>query len=467
MPNQPVLAYSDLPQMGQGALSGWMRGMNAQTSEDQQVANRRDQDLSYDRLKNLYNQEMIQTPVMAAQATNALSAAQNETTDWQSGKNAQLSAAKKDTELADYVSKKSSAELVKMQNQGQVYLAAEQMASPTQSGPADLAGVDNGKWQGIRQMAKAAGLPDDLFPEQWTPEVQSKLHQGAQIAVQTAPYIQKMNEIHAQTTSHENIAKGNNAATVEAARISGINTSDRALMNMTPQQRLRNEVDQKMTRGEAITDTDIEKLKTATRMELKLQMGADLVDAKKNLVTEYYASKESRQKAAKEVGLKPDAGAEDIAQAKVDQAFEAKVDETVYGTLSGATIIKNGQKGVSDGHRFIPDENAKASDNAVGKLGNRPNTARTPAVPASPAAVAADLAVPTPTAPVTPTGTLTTAPTASDIQRRTAAAQGGPQAKNFDLMPKTEADVQPGKVYVGKGGKLYKKDDSGWHEVKP
>ena len=458
MPNQPVLAYSDLPQMGQGALSGWMRGMNAQTSEDQQVANRRDQDLSYDRLKNLYNQEMIQTPVMAAQANNSLSAAQNETADWQSGKNAQLSSAKKDTELADYVSKKSSAELVKMQNQGQVYLAAEQMASPTQSGPADLAGVDNGKWQGIRQMAKAAGLPDDLFPEQWTPEVQSKLHQGAQIAVQTAPYIQKMNEIHAQTTSHENIAKGNNAATVEAARLSSAGSWDKTLLGMDPAKQIEARIQLKEASGQPLDESDITQLKAATRERIKLEAGPGIEKEKDRNIEQFYADKKAREKAAAGVGLPADSTPPQIAGKIADQQLETKVQQAVYARLDGKKISIGGETGTVKDGKFIAGGQDTGQQSPLKSAGGT----RGPVVGPSPAAQEAGLVgTPAPTAPGGPV-----IPT--DPQRTAGGAIGGPPSSSAPpVMPKSEADVVAGQVYVGKGGKLYKKDDAGWHEVKP
>lgn len=460
MPNQPVLAYNDLPQMGQGALSGWMRGMNAQTAEDQQAANRKDQNLAYDRLKNLYDQEMIQTPVMAAQATNSLSAAQNEQADWQSGKNAQLSSAKKDTELADFIAKKSQAELSKMQNQGTVYLMAEQLASPTSSGPADFAGVDKSKWQAIRQAAKQVGLPDELFPEQWTPEVQSKLHQGAQIAVQTAPYIQKMTEIKAHTDSAEKIAAGHNAATVEAARLSSAGAWDKTLLGMDPAKQIEARIQLKEASGQPLDESDITQLKAATRERIKLEAGPGIEKEKDRNIEQFYADKKAREKAAAEAGLPSDSTPPQIAGKIADKQLETKVQQAVFARLDGKKVSIGGEVGTVKDGKFIAGGQDTGQQSPLRTGGTKPIQ------PPSPAATNLGLVgtQPTPAAPAAGVGQPVPA---TDPVRTSTGKIGGPTSQSAPpVMPKSEADVELGRVYVGKGGKYYKKDESGWHEVK-
>lgn len=331
-----------------GPLGGFLAGLGDSFSLANADRDLADRDFRAQMERDKHGEYMADGPLRAVDRANKLAEAERTAADNTSGRAQELHDAERATKLQEAISKKSVAEVQNMEAQARTMMAMNEAFGPDD--PPDFV-QGQARWDQVRAIGEKTGIK---MPAQYSPDALAKLRMGSKVAMNTIPYLQqnalltRQQDFQADQSalnraSAEGIAAGNNAATIESARLRGeASTAPKDLTGKEAALRMYVELERKIKAGEPITQDEIDRYRgiSGDKDDKEAKLFKDYAD---RFYNELRQNPERRKELATRFGDSTMTASE-VAQrlARVRAAEEAESGDLMK--FNGALVVDNSGK---------------------------------------------------------------------------------------------------------------------------
>jgi hypothetical protein len=319
----------NVPQQVEGPLAGYMRGIQGdyaiqqanQEAERRGISNQRDQ--------TTLDQLIKDQPLFDQTRANTLAIGQDDAANMSNILDKRRAGVEADTEKAR--SEVSVAKMLKLDNQGKVWLGAAQAMEGV--APADI----HDTWERQKEIAKEQGIKN--FPDSWDGQGKSftmsranaYLNTREQLNAKTLDTFKTKNNIEEFNKTLEGkiqIAKASAAA-------SGNNALNLARTKMTPKEYFYDTIRDK----QVITPAEVERAVDLEKEEIQKQNPTLKAQAVAQAASQF-AQKSSKEKAAanKAIGLPEKTEADDYARKKIEDEIDSAARSNVKNAFATKAV---------------------------------------------------------------------------------------------------------------------------------
>ncbi len=331
MAGDPSTMFGQLPDMGQGPMSGYLRGIAANYGMSQQ-----DQSLQQQNIANQQAQLGLDTaqknvPLQDAQRQVALGQAGLDQGDMNSGLTGDLQRSNKDTAIISNMTKMSDAKLHTLNNQFDFYSSADTIMQNVKD-PAQIQAT----WESIKKYGDSVGV--NGLPDYYSTQVGAGIHAKAQAAEPMQKFAKAAQLQREKLTSEQGIATEHNAMELSKASIMASGGMAKSLMLMKPDEKIQFIINQKMENGTPLSTDDLDKASQVEYEKIKADPKVNAIRSQAS--TDFIrGNDEDRKKLNETVKLpKSNTNVTDYSDAVVEQKAKAQVNDALKARYGGAEV---------------------------------------------------------------------------------------------------------------------------------